>query len=76
MTGVMGDRDVFRYINVMQGAVLGEWDVIHQEGHVEKRKTDESTWTIEERGNEQADNVAGNARLGAKRDEEIWGTRE
>jgi hypothetical protein len=40
--------------------------------HVEKRKTDESTWTIEERGNEQADNVAGNARLGAKRDEEIW----
>jgi hypothetical protein len=30
----MGDRDVFGYINVMQGEVLGEWDVIHQEGHV------------------------------------------
>jgi hypothetical protein len=47
--------------------------VIHQEGHVEKQKTDESTWTIEERGNVEADNVAGDAiRLGAKQDEEIW----
>jgi hypothetical protein len=30
----MGDRDVFGYINIMQSTVLGEWDVIHQEGHV------------------------------------------
>jgi hypothetical protein len=45
---------------------------IHQEGHVEKRKKDESTWTIEEVGNVEADGVAGNARLGAKKDEEVW----
>jgi hypothetical protein len=45
----------------MQSEVLGEWDVIHQEGQVETRKKDESTWTIEERGNVEADNVAGNA---------------
>jgi hypothetical protein len=68
----MGDRDVFGYINIMQSKVLGEWDVIHQEGHVEKRKKDKSTWTIEEVGNVEADIVAGNARLGAKQDEEVW----
>jgi hypothetical protein len=56
----------------MQSKVLGEWDVIHQEGHVEKRKEDKSTWTIEEIGNVEADIVAGNARLGAKKDEEVW----
>jgi hypothetical protein len=39
-----------------------KWDVIHQEGHVEKRKKDKSTWTIEEVGNVEADIVAGNAR--------------
>jgi hypothetical protein len=43
----MGDRDVFGYINIMQSGVLGEWDVIHQEGHVEKRKKDKSTWTTD-----------------------------
>jgi len=68
----MGDRDVFGYINIMQSEVLGDWDVIHQEGHVEKRKKDESTWTIEEIGNVEADGIAGDARLGAKRDEEVW----
>jgi hypothetical protein len=44
--------------------------------YVEKRKTDESTWTIEERGNEQADNVAevmlGWVQSGTRR----YGTRE
>jgi hypothetical protein len=30
----MGDRDVLGYINIMQSEVLGEWDVMHQEGHV------------------------------------------
>jgi hypothetical protein len=68
----MGDRDVFGYINIMQSKVLGEWDVIHQEGHVEKRKKDKSTWSIEEVGNVEADIVAGNARLTAKQDEEVW----
>jgi hypothetical protein len=68
----MGDRDVFGYINIMQSEVLGDWDVIHQEGHVEKRKTDDSTWTIEEIGNVEADGIAGDARLGAKKDEEVW----
>jgi hypothetical protein len=67
----MGDRDVFGGINIMQSKVLGEWNVIHQEGHVEKREKDESTWTIEEVGNVEADIVAGNARLGAKQDEEV-----
>ena len=41
--------------------------MIHQEGHVEKRKKDKSTWTIEEKGNVEADIVAGNARLGANK---------
>jgi hypothetical protein len=55
---------------------LREWDVIHQEGHVEARKTDKSTY-VEYRGNTcrervEADIVAGNARLGAKQDEEVW----
>jgi hypothetical protein len=69
----MGGRDVFGYINSMQSKVLGEWAVIHlQEGHVEKRKKDKSTWTIEEIGNVEADIVAGNAKLGAKQDEEVW----
>jgi hypothetical protein len=66
----LGDRDVFGYINIMQSEVSGEWGVIiHQEGHVETRKTDKSTWTIEKIGNMEADIVAGNARLGAKQDE-------
>jgi hypothetical protein len=38
----MGDRDVFGYINIMQSKVVGEWDMIHQEGSVEKRKKDKS----------------------------------
>jgi hypothetical protein len=70
----MGDRDVFGYINVMQSTVLGEWDVVHQEGRVEKRGKDESTWTIEEIENVEADTVAGNTRLGAKQDERRYGT--
>jgi hypothetical protein len=64
---MLGDRDVFGYINIMQSKVLGEWDVIHQEGHVEKRKKYESTWTIEEIENVEADIVAGNARLREQR---------
>ena len=39
---------------------------------MEKRKKDASTWTIEEIGNVEADGIAGDARLGAKRDEEVW----
>jgi hypothetical protein len=30
------------------------------------------TWTIEEIGNVEADGIAGDARLGAKKDEEVW----
>jgi hypothetical protein len=44
----------------MQSEVLGEWDVILQEGHVESRDAKER-WEyldcIEERGNVEADNV-------------------
>jgi hypothetical protein len=68
----MGDRDVFGYIHILQSKVLGERGVIHQEGHVEKRRKNKSTWTIEEIGNVEAAIVAGNARLGAKQDEEVW----
>jgi hypothetical protein len=45
-------RDVFGYINSMQSEVLGEWDVIHQEGHVEARKTDKITY-VDYRGNRE-----------------------
>jgi hypothetical protein len=40
--------------------------------YVEKRKKCENTWTIEEVGNVEAGIVAGDARLGAKKDEEVW----
>jgi hypothetical protein len=43
-----------------------------QEGHLEKRKKGQSTWTIEVIENMEADVVAGKARLGAKQDEEVW----
>jgi hypothetical protein len=42
-----------------------------KEGHVEKRKKYQSTWTIEEVGDVEADGVAGGARLGAKKDEDV-----
>jgi hypothetical protein len=47
--------------------------MIHQEGHVETRKKYDSTWTIEEIGNVEADIVAGDA-IGwvQKQDEEVW----
>jgi hypothetical protein len=44
--------------------------------YVEKRTKGESTWTIEGVGNVEADVVAGNARLGAKKDERRYGTRK
>jgi hypothetical protein len=57
----------------MWSEVLGEWDVIHQKGHIEKRKKDKSTWAIEEIGDVEADIVAGGARSGAKQDEGVLG---
>ena len=59
----IGDRDVFGYIDKMRDSVQGEWDVRHQEGHVEGRKKDKRTWTDEETGNVNADHVAGRDRL-------------
>ena len=53
----IGDRDVFGYINHMQSAVAGVWDVKHQRGHAEGRKTDAREWTDEEWGNVEADRV-------------------
>jgi len=68
----IGDRDVFGYIDKMRDSVQGEWDVRHQEGHVEGRKKDKRTWTDEETGNVNADHVAGRVRLQAVREESVW----
>ena len=68
----MGDRDVFGYINRMQGVVAGVWDVKHQRGHVEGREKDQSLWTNEEKGNVEADHVCGRARKMALGDELMW----
>ena len=53
----------------MQEVVVGEWDVKHQQGHVEGRETDQSKWTNEEKGNVEADHVCGRARKLALGDE-------
>ena len=68
----MGDRDIFGYINHMEGVVLGRWNVKHQEGHVERRKLNSSEWTNEEWGNVEADRVCGRTRKMALSDELKW----
>ena len=68
----MGDRDVFGYINRMQGVVAGVWNVKHQRGHVEGREKDQRLWTNEEKGNVEADHVCGRARKMALGDELMW----
>jgi hypothetical protein len=34
------------------------WEVLHVDGHVEKRKTKKADWTFEERGNTASDVIA------------------
>jgi hypothetical protein len=45
----------------MPSAILiaGVWDVKHQRGHVEGRKTDQREWPNEERGDVDASSVGG-----------------
>jgi hypothetical protein len=37
------DRDVFGYMEQLRGRLLGNWKVLHVDGHVEKRKKDRKT---------------------------------
>jgi hypothetical protein len=46
--------------------LLGNWKVLHVDGHVEKRKKDRKTWTFEEIGNEKSDLIAGRCMRAAK----------
>jgi hypothetical protein len=56
----------------MQSVVAGVWDVKHQRGHDEGRKTDAREWTDEEWGNVEADQVCGRIRKMALKDEQEW----
>ena len=70
----VNDRDVFGYIDCLRrsGEVLGRWRMLHQRGHVEKRKKSRRSWTDWEWGNVQSDRVAGNARRAAQRAQVAW----
>ena len=46
--------------------------MLHQRGHVEKRKKSRRSWTDWEWGNVQSDRVAGNARRAAQRAQVAW----
>ena len=64
----VNDRDVFGYIDCLRrtGVMSGRWAVIHQRGHVERRKKSRKTWTEWEWGNVQSDRAAGQARRAAQ----------
>jgi hypothetical protein len=34
-----GDRDVLGYMELLRARLRGKWEVLHVDGHVEKRKT-------------------------------------
>jgi len=63
-----GDRDVFGYMEQLRGRLLGNWKVLHVDGHVEKRKKDRKTWTFEEIGNDKSDLIAGRCMRAAAQD--------
>jgi hypothetical protein len=52
----------------LRGRLLGNWKVLHVDGHVEKRKKDRKTWTFEEIGNDKSDLIAGRCMRAAAQD--------
>jgi hypothetical protein len=42
-----GDRDVFGYMKLLRARLSSKWEVLHVDGHVEKRKKKKMDWLFE-----------------------------
>jgi hypothetical protein len=55
-------------MELLRARLSGKWEVLHVDGHVEKRKTKKADWTFEERGNTASDVIAKRCMKGAMAD--------